>query len=51
MIGYAPRYPEELHNIITEGMIEKKKTIGCPQNSYLGQIERDARVKLLRILN
>jgi len=30
MVGHALRHPEELHNIILEGMIEGKKTAGRP---------------------
>jgi len=30
MIGHALRYPEEMHNLILEGMIDGKKTAGCP---------------------
>lgn len=44
MIGHTLRHPAELHNLIIEGIIEKKKTAGRPQNSYVGQVMCDARV-------
>jgi len=50
MVGQAMRYPEELHNIILEGMIEGKKTAGPPRNSYIGQIKCDAKVKTFKEL-
>ncbi|VVC44876.1 Hypothetical protein CINCED_3A025687 [Cinara cedri] len=37
IVGHALRHPEELHNIILEGMIEGKKTAEPPRNSYIGQ--------------
>jgi len=49
MIGHALRHPEELHNIILEGM-EGKRTAGRPRNSYIGQIKCDARVKTFKKL-
>lgn len=30
MIVYSPRHPEELHNLMLEGMIEGKMTAGSP---------------------
>jgi len=36
MIGHVLRYPKEMHNTVLEGMIEGKKTGGCPLNSYIG---------------
>lgn len=50
MVGNALRFPEELHNIILEGMIERKKTAGCPRNSYIGQIKCDAKIKIFKEL-
>jgi len=47
---YAMRYPEELHNIILEGMIEGKKTTRHPWNSYIGEIKCDAKVKTFKEL-
>jgi len=44
------RRPEELHNIILEGMIEGKKTARRPRNSYIGQIKCDAKVKTFKEL-
>ncbi|KAL4132882.1 hypothetical protein QTP88_009959 [Uroleucon formosanum] len=50
MVGHALRHPEELHNIILEGMIEGKKTAGRPRNSYIGQIKINAKVKTFKEL-
>jgi hypothetical protein len=50
MVGHALRHQEELHNIILEGMIEGKKTAGRPRNSYIGQIQIDAKVKTFKEL-
>jgi hypothetical protein len=50
MVGHALRHQEELHNIILEGMIEGKKTAGCPRNSYTGQIKCGAKVKIYKEL-
>jgi len=50
MVGPALRHPEELDNIILEGMIEGKKTAGRPWNSYIGQIKWDAKVKTFKEL-
>lgn len=30
MVGHALKNPEELHNVILEGMIKEKKTAGHP---------------------
>jgi len=40
-----PRHPEEMNNIILEGMIKGKKSAGCPRNSYIEQIKCDAKSK------
>jgi len=50
MVGHALRHPEELYNIILEGMIEGKKTAGRPRNFYIGQIKCDAKVKTFKKL-
>ena len=50
MVGHALRHPEELHNIILVSMIEGNKTAGRPQNSYIGQIKCDAKLKTFREL-
>jgi len=50
MVVHALRHPEELHNIILEGMIEGKKTAGRPRNSYIGQIKLDSKVKTFKEL-
>jgi len=50
MIRHALRHPEEIHNIILDGMIEGKKTAGRPRNSYIEQIKCDARVKTFKEL-
>jgi len=47
MVGHALRHPEELHNIILNGLVEGKRTTGRPHNSYIGQIKCDERVKTL----
>lgn len=40
MIGHVLRHLEELHNIVTESMIEEKRTPDHPHNSYTGQIKK-----------
>jgi len=36
MVGHALRHSEELHNLIIVGMKERKRTVGRPENSYIG---------------
>jgi len=48
MVWHALRQPEEMHNIILEGMIEWKKTTRHPRNSYIGQIKCNAKVKTFK---
>jgi hypothetical protein len=50
MIRHALRHPEEPHIIILEGMKKENKTAGRPRSSYIGQIKRDARVKIYKEL-
>jgi len=50
IVGLALRHPEELHNIILEGMIEGKKTAGNPWNSYIGQMKCDSKIKTFKEL-
>jgi len=50
MVGHALRYPEELHNIILEGIIEGIITTACPRNYYIGQIKLHAKVKTFKNL-
>lgn len=50
MIVYIIRYPEEIHNLIIEGMIGVKKTEGLPRNSYIGKIKRDVKITTFREL-
>lgn len=48
MVGHAPGHPEKLHNVILEGMIEGKKPAGRLQNSYMGQIKCNAKIKTFK---
>lgn len=50
MIRHALRHSEELHNIIVETMIEEKRTIESPQNSYVEEIKYDLIVKTFKEL-
>jgi len=49
MVGHALRHPEELHNIILEGMIKGKKLQDVP-GTNTGQIKCDAKVKTFKEL-
>lgn len=48
MVGHALRHPKELYNIIIKSMVEGKRTIDRPYNSYIEQTKNDAKVKTFK---
>lgn len=50
MVEHTLRHPEELHNILLEGVIEGKKTVKHPRSSHIRQIKCDSRVKTFKKL-
>lgn len=45
-VGHCLKHPEQSHNIVSEGVIEGKKT--AERNSYVGRIKSDARGKTFK---
>jgi len=50
MIGYTLKHGEELHSLITEGMVKGTRSRGRPRTKYFSQIMKDAGITSYREL-